>query len=231
MKKLAFANVLLGIVIIALSCVLAFKMGLFEKIALNFREDPDKVVAKDKTIEQSGKLYSYGCKVFKKGEEQVTKGIHINVKDAYITKETKGLTITSNIFNTDESGHIIDDDKLMVVDAEVWCDRPDEGMDYFKVAMNDNNRIYDCSEIVGSSWYEDLSPAQINDPLLYINGKYLPQQPTEMNIIFLLKETDEQKLKKNDFYFEINTSGIQPGDLENPEKQCSFLKIGKVREQ
>ena len=233
MKRLNTAIVLVAVINIVLTVVLLNKMGITKRFVTGFRESKDLTksnVSKKKNNQDDEVLFSYGCNVKKKGEELVVKGIHVKVNDAYFTKNTDGLTILIDYLKLDK-GIITDDCYLCVVDAEIWCERPDEGLDWFRVAFKDGEagHIQTVGEIAGSSWLEPLTSKQRDNGHVFINGRYLPQKPEKMNMVFVLDECSLKEPEKAEMYFEINTTGMVISGIKDAEKYAGFEEIGKIK--
>lgn len=229
MKRLNAAIILVTIINVVLTVILLNKMGVFPMFAKKMNNKNHTNIMHERKVDDEEQVVSYGCKVCNRNEELVVKDIHVKVKDAYYTKNTKGLTLVSDIVDTKDGVIIEDGVYFLVVEADVWCDRPDEGMDFFKPANTFSGGLNAVGEIVGSSWYSTLTEKELQNPHVYINGKYLPQTPTEMSIIFRVDEPLGGDIKENDMYFAINTTGGQLSGQKDIKKRAGFINLGKVK--
>ena len=232
MKRLNIAIVIVALINIVLTAVLLNKMSFFDSLVAKPNEETQNSKGHNSTNnkeEKADKVYSYGCKVCKIGEELVVKGIHVRIQDAYFTKSTEGLTILSDIFEV-ENGKLTDDDAyLLVYNAEVWCERTDEGLDWFGGAVRNGGSIAPAGELVGTSWLEPLSSKQRDSAHVFINGRYLPQKPEKMNIVIYVDKFSIDNVNEADMYFVINTTGMMFSGLDEPKKQAGFVHLGKLK--
>lgn len=222
MKKSQVAIIILGIVIVALS-LMTFQQGIQWIYKGQKPQAQEKNVDKGKDTKS---LATYGCRVCKIGEEAHQTHIHALVKKAYLTKNITGLAIQSDVAETDKRGEITDGSYVLAVNADIWSDTPDEGMDWLSVqGFAKGKYIVHSGELMGSSWYSTLSKKQQESSMIYISGKYLPTTPTNMDIYFLVfPETDINK----SLYFCINTVGIDIACQSKKHTKVTLVNLGKV---